>query len=754
MKKKNLIGVLLLCLTFLKFNLFSQTVIDDFTDGNFTSNQVWTGSTSSFSIITDAILPNGNASTDGSYLASNASEGDVSLAFPSTEVSEWRFSLGSPDFNPSGSNYIGVVLMANAAFSGDLVNDNTNDFQGYYLRIGDSGTDSISLYRKTGSGETKIGDFSLSPSFTTGALRDGINIRVTRSSSGIWELFYSVGFDNSSIPMTSAGTLTNNTYSTSSYFGVYQNINTTSTTRRVYIDNIELGTVTWDGSESNDWATAANWDTNAIPTSTDNLIIPSGLTNYPTVTTAETINSLIVSSDATLVANNAGFTVTNNAIYTRNLAQGSQWYLMSSPVNGENYNNTWVTDNSIPSSTQDTDNRGISWYDNSSSDTDSDPGGTNDSATGFWRYMEAGDDNPFAVGRGYGIIRSTTGDVSFVGSGIYTSDQSFTLTQGVNNFNLIGNPFTGFITLGTFHSTNSAVIGTTLYTWNSSTSSYVSRVSNIPDSNNQNFEIAPGQGFFVEASSDSNVTFEISDVTHQGTDTFQKTANEIPQIKLNITEANNSRFARIYYINGTTTGYDNGYEGKLFGGVSHSFAIYSNLVDNSNNEKYQLQSLPDSNYENMVIPIGVIASSGKEITFTTESTNLPLGIKVFLEDRESNTFVRLDEANTEYKITLSGVLNGSGRFYLHTRSNALSTDDLALQGVSIYSSSKNTLRVNGVNSNKVNLKIYNILGKNVFNQSFTSRGNSDITLPNLSKGIYVVKLATEKGEISKKIVLE
>ena len=56
---------------------------------------------------------------------------------------------------------------------------------------------------------------------------------------------------------------------------MYQNIDNTSADRRVYIDNIELSVVNWDGSESSNWATAANWDTNSVPISTDNIIIPS-----------------------------------------------------------------------------------------------------------------------------------------------------------------------------------------------------------------------------------------------------------------------------------------------------------------------------------------------------------------------------------------------------------------------------------------------------------------------------------------------
>lgn len=491
-----------------------------------------------------------------------------------------------------------------------------------------------------------------------------------------------------------------------------------------------------------------------MPTSSMDVTIPSGLSNYPTVTTAETINSLTIASGATLVATNAGFTVTNNASYTRSLASGSQWYLMSSPVNVENFNDAWVTTNSIPSSTQDTDNRGISWYDNTSSDTDSDGAGTSDSATGFWRYMEAGDDTPFAVGAGYGIIRSTTGNIEFIGSGIYTSDQTRLLATGVNNFNLVGNPFTGFITLGTFHTVNSTVIGTTLYTWNGS--SYTSRVSNIADSDNQNFKIAPGQGFFVEASSASNVTFSISDVSHQGTDTFQKNSNTIPKIQLNLNSNNDSRFAKIYYLDGTTNGFDSGYDGKLFGGVAQPFALYTHLVSDSEGKKFQIQSLPNSDFESMIIPIGVTAEVGKEMTFSVEALNLPSGINVYLEDRLNNTYTRLDEANTTYKVTLNEALDGVGRFYLHTSSSSVLNidDNIALDNISIYKSNASTLRIVGLQQGKANVKLFNVLGKQIMDSSFEAIGTKDISLPKLASGVYIIKLETEYGKMNKKIILE
>ncbi|AOW18734.1 hypothetical protein LPB03_15295 [Polaribacter vadi] len=518
----------------------------------------------------------------------------------------------------------------------------------------------------------------------------------------------------------------------------------TASPGRYNSSNLPFSTLTWTGATDNSWTTGSNWSTGTAPTASDDVQILK-TSNQPTVSTAVTVNSATINSGATLISTG---TLSGTVTYNRALTNGSQWYYMSSPVIDENYNNTWVTNNAIPSSTQDVDNRGISWYDNSSSDTDSDGASTADSATGFWRYMEEGTSSPFAVGRGYGIIRSGAGNISFTGTGIYNSDQTFLLTQGVNNFNLIGNPFTAFITLGTFYTTNSANIDTDFYFWNGS--SYTTKTSSADSA----YEIAPGQGFFVEATSAANVTFEIADASHQSSDTFQKSTNTRPEIILTASQGNNERFARILYIDNTTKGYDAGYDGKLFGGVSYSFSLYSDLVE-SDGKKYQLQSLPNSNHENMVIPIGLIVDANKEISFSAEALNLPADINVYLEDRLTNTFTRLDEVNSTYKVTSDVALDGIGRFYLHTKnSSALSVDSLNMDNISIYKTTNSNLRIVGISQGKASIKLYSILGKQVLENSFTSNGVQDITLPALSPGIYIVQLETETGSLNKKITLE
>ena len=452
--------------------------------------------------------------------------------------------------------------------------------------------------------------------------------------------------------------------------------------------------------------------------SSNALTVSGNLTNNGTVT---------LNSGSSLIVNG---TSTGNVTYTRNLPT-SNWYLVSSPVSGQAYNDSYVTENGIASSIINPTNRGIATYTN----TDN-----------TWSYLVSGGSGTFDNGKGYSVKRASAGDISFTGT-INTANVSVAVSNG---FNLVGNPFTASLNLGDFFVDNGAagaISGAQTWFWNGS--SYDVKTSG----NHGTFEIAPGQGFFVNAAGGGNLTFNISSVSH-ATAVFQKT-NPRPEITLTLTEGSDTRNAYIYYVNGTTIDYDLGYDGNLFGGVSHSLAVYSHLVNNDNGNKYQLQSLPDSNYENMVIPIGIIAAAGKEITFTAEALNLPNDLKVYLEDRLTNTVTRLDEANTSYKVTLNDALNGTGRFFLHTKaSGVLSTDELDLSNTSVYATANNTLRVVGLPSGNATVKVFTVLGKQVVQTSFSSTGSYDVSLPKLATGMYIVQLETATGKLNKKIFLE
>ena len=409
-----------------------------------------------------------------------------------------------------------------------------------------------------------------------------------------------------------------------------------------------IKTTVWNGASGTDWNVVENW-TNGVPTKDYQVIIPN-VTHSPVVTAGANTGNITLNSGAeltikgttenkglTTIATDASLVVSPNALtgavrYDKTFTNDNQWYFIASPVATQAYNNTWVKENLIA----DGENgyKGICWYDNSTSNSDTNGLGALEVTNGNWKYFKDGESGIFAKGKGYSIKTSSPGMVSFTGSGLYTTSQTVQITQGTtNNFNLVGNPFTAFLNLGAFFKDNpnqTVLKSAEAYFWNGS--SYDTKTPGLHAS----YEIAPGQGFFVEAAADGNLVFDINHVTHKSNPSLQK--NFRPEVHLHISDGTNSSYTNIYYIEGTTKGYDNGYEGKLFGGISHSFAIYSHLLEDPSKTpaKYQLQTLPNSNYENMIIPLGIISNGDKEITFTAKSLNLPEGIMVFLEDKENN----------------------------------------------------------------------------------------------------------------------
>ena len=105
------------------------------------------------------------------------------------------------------------------------------------------------------------------------------------------------------------------------------------------------------------------------------------------------------------------------------------------------------------------------------------------------------------------------------------------------------------------------------------------------------------------------------------------------------------------------------------------------------------------------------------LEFSATSENLPEGIKVFLEDKQTNTFTRLDELNASHKITTTSAMNGAGRFYLHTAQSVLNTTDATLDNVSVFKVN-NSLRIVGLQQGKAAVKLFNVLGKTSFKCCF------------------------------------
>lgn len=523
-----------------------------------------------------------------------------------------------------------------------------------------------------------------------------------------------------------------------------------------------INTTNWTGATSNVWNLAGNWD-NGIPTNSSLVTIPDVSTSpiISSNTTANvgnihieanealTINSenalnihgnLTISGD--LIVQRGGSIIihgTSSGNLTYNVTVNStNWHLISSPVLGELYNDAWITTNLIDTNGTGN-NNGISTYDNTT--------GANN-----WKYFQTGDaDAPFNQGQGYALKRTLAGSYGFTGS-FPTSDVKQTISQGfggLNKWNFIGNPFPSYIKVSDLISLNTDNLTDThesVYVWNGT--NYIAL--------NGTDYIQPGQGFFVNAdnSNADNFVFSKTLQSHQTGIPFYK--NNIPSIQLFMNDGSVSAFTEIVYEANSTTDLDIGSDAGTFTGVPTSFNIYSQLVTNNQGVDFMRQSLPDTNYESMVVPIGIQIDENINASFSISAVQLPNNLKVFIEDKKNKTYIRLDEENTDYKVNLTTSDNGIGRFYIHTKTAAtLNTEDVFnLKNIRIYTSDEKTIRISGLQAEKATLKMYSIIGKHVLTTPLITDNNIDVAIPTAIKpGIYIIKITTEKGNINKKVVL-
>ena len=494
---------------------------------------------------------------------------------------------------------------------------------------------------------------------------------------------------------------------------------------------------TWTGNSTTDWDTAGNWST-IVPTATTDVTIPSGLSNYPIASSAVSTNGITMTAGTSFIANS---TVSGNVTYNRTLtskaADADGWHLISSPVVGQVYNNAYATTNGLATSTTDGTRRGLATF--------------NDANDPKFDYLLTGDSNAgtFTSGFGYSAKIASTGTIAFTGT-INTSDvNGVTVSSSDSEFVLLGVPYTSYISSQTFLNDNTNLDQSQIWVWEQGTTggNYIAATAK-----GDNYILAPGQGFFVKKAT-TGATVDFAESNQQSNaDTFKKSSRT--EVKLLMNDGENNRFAKLYYVNNVTKGYDTGWEGETFEGIKNNIDVFSQLVEGNQGKNYQVQSLPFSEIEYTIIPLGIRVPANKEITFSVEALNLPSGINVFLEDRAKNIFTNLNES--DYNITLLETTDGVGRFFLHVSSNSVLSidDDLALDNISIYKANASTLRIVGLQQGNASIKLYNVLGKQIMNSSFEADGVKDISLPSLAKGVYIVQLNTEAGKLNKKIVLE
>jgi hypothetical protein len=545
-------------------------------------------------------------------------------------------------------------------------------------------------------------------------------------------------------------------------------------------------TITWSATAaSTSWTTGTNWVGGTAPDATklESVVIPSS-TNYPVLTAHTVVGELTVNATASITVN-AGATLdvyydmTNNGTVTvendgallsrENIAvKGTGDYVVKR--DSPNYTNRyfysyWSTPIDESSSTITTifpSNAGYRYYWNASA------------TTAAW----GSDHTDMEVGRGYALRANhfnveTATFTGTINNGDISEAVYYTVDPGTSEsgYNIIGNPYPSAIDWETFQSDNAAAIEGTVYYWRQTeapigdnlASDYIEY--NSTGSNPlgaADGSIGTAQGFAVQAKSGGTgtVTFKNTHRVIANNDQFFRPNGSIGAFTPESTSSSNSQTdgrlslrlsgSGLYatqllgFIPQGTVNFDDQYDGTFIN-EGAGIEFYSYIIT----DKMAIQALPALTNLDVEIALGYQVLSSGTYTLEIDAEYLSQDFDIILEDRYQGTFTDLRQ--TSYTFTTSPT-EENDRFFLNVQyKNTLSIEDIEVVGQQTNVLFKNNdLRTITNRTDFETIALYDISGKQIIQRNYSEK----VAIPQLSSGVYIVKLTTESGMVVSKKVLK
>ncbi len=376
-----------------------------------------------------------------------------------------------------------------------------------------------------------------------------------------------------------------------------------------------------------------------------------------------------------------------------------------------------------------------------------------------------------SIGGGKGFSIRTYNDAQATGSidatGIPNLNTvNVTLTRSAattdKGWNCIGNPFTSALNIrnvsndGFLNAANSGKLEpgfVAVYVWdaNNITTSKTTPEYIVINNATSITNVQIGQGFFVKSVvGGGTVSFTKTMQKPSAGLTFKDAVTEWPSLKIIASNQTVSSSTEIKFIPNTTKGLDPGYDAGMLK-ANPDFSLYSRLVEDDGID-FTLQCLPDQDYDQYEIPIGVDCKLGGELTFTAESVNLPVGCEALLEDRTTKSFTRLDLKDAKYITNVSPGTTGTGRFYLHTSEVISSNPIKEEQPFKVYTIGK-TVYVNGAVSTDAQFALYSVNGQLLANFKAESQVENRLDASGLPSGMYVLSVTDKNLKKSVKLII-
>jgi len=260
--------------------LFGQ-VNDDFQDGDFNQNPVWTGSDAFFTVVDDGGVQRLRSNSPGAAT--------YALSTPSTLANntrwQWYMDLR---FATSGANYVDVYLIADNA-------DLTAAQNGWFVRVGGT-QDRVELFKTEAGTNTSV--VVSADGIVNSSTSNPFVIRAERTTANDWTLQYD---DGNTGTFTLAGSANDGAVNASTHFGllVVQS-SAASAVNNHFFDDISVGGIPVDLTAPSVISVSATSATN-VDVRYDEPLAPLAIGTYDIIPFIGVTTAVLDGADPTLV---------------------------------------------------------------------------------------------------------------------------------------------------------------------------------------------------------------------------------------------------------------------------------------------------------------------------------------------------------------------------------------------------------------------------------------------------------------------
>lgn len=344
-----------------------------------------------------------------------------------------------------------------------------------------------------------------------------------------------------------------------------------------------------------------------------------------------------------------------------------------------------------------------------------------------------------------------------------------TLTDALNGFNLVGNPYPSPINISTFLNANNSVIDGTVWIWrktNSSTlgSAYVTvnaagayTGNGQPEAENPNSVLRQGQGFIVKVKDDNasnNITFTNAMRSSDTANQFFRNANAAAQMgaperhgmRINLSKEGQI-VSQLYagYIEGATLGADNGIDSRY---INDNANVLDMVIDG---KEYIIQGRPLPFATEDIVPLNLkVAAAGTYSISLNDAEGLfANGQDIFIKDNLTGSIQNLNEGN--YSFTADAGTAAS-RFEIVYTNSVLGTDNpsATLNNVVVYQNAAG-INIAAGNLSINDVTVYDVQGRLVYTAEGVNASETVLKMQPAQQ-LLIIEVVTNAGKTTRKLV--